>query len=174
MPSDELASPTIRPETSADLSAIRSLTERAFRAAEHTSHTEHFIVDALRNADALSVSLVAEIDGQLVGHIAFSPITCTDGSLQWFGLGPISVHPDYQRKGIGTALVVAGLAALCELDAHGCVVLGEPTFYRRFGFRYDPHCVLEGVPPEYFQMLSIGEQKLRGVVSYHAALGATA
>lgn len=119
---------TIRPESSKDRASIHALTEAAFRDAPHSSHTEQFIVDALRSRGELSLSLVAEKDGQVVGHIALSPVTISDGSTGWFGVGPISVLPGCQGQGIGAALMHAALDALRGQGAQGCVVLGSrPT-----------------------------------------------
>lgn len=121
---------TIRPETREDHAVIHALTEAAFREAPHSSHTEQFIVDALRSRGELSLSLVAEKDGQVVGHIALSPVTISDGSTGWFGLGPISVLPDWQGQGIGAALMHAALGALREQNAQGCVLLGGARLLR--------------------------------------------
>jgi putative acetyltransferase len=87
-------------ETAADVAAIRAVTISAFLHAEHTSHTEQLIIDALRLAEQLTVSLVAKVDGAVVGHIAISPVSLSDGATGWYGLGPLSVAPDYQRRGI--------------------------------------------------------------------------
>ena len=162
----------VRPERSEDIAAISRVTEEAFRGHPHSSHTEQFIVAELRRCGASSLSLVAEWDSAVVGHIAFSPVEISDGSPGWYGLGPVSVAPDFQRRGIGQALVSAGLAALRSSGAEGCVVLGEPEFYVRFGFRNHPDCVLEGVPAEYFQVLSFGGRLASGTVSYHPAFSA--
>ena len=98
----------IRNETVADVSSISAVTVAAFRTLEISNHTEQFIIEALRAAKALTVSLVAEVDGRVVGHIAFSPVTISDGTMHWYGLGPVSVLPEYQRKGIGKALIQEG------------------------------------------------------------------
>ncbi|WP_321878847.1 GNAT family N-acetyltransferase [Paraburkholderia bannensis] len=143
----------IRGEMAADIPAIHALTEAAFLHAPHTSHTEQFIVDALRAAGELAVSLVAEDRGELVGHVALSPVTLSDGSTGWFGLGPISVAPARQREGIGGRLIERALDALRERQAAGCVLLGDPDYYRRFGFTPEPTLVLPGVPAEYFQAI---------------------
>jgi putative acetyltransferase len=95
----------IRSETSADVCAIAEVTVAAFRTLAISNHTEQFIIAALRAAKALTVSLVAEVEGRVVGHIAFSPLTISDGSPNWYGLGPVSVLPEYQRRGIGRALI---------------------------------------------------------------------
>lgn len=163
----------IRPETPEDVDAITALTAQAFLNAPHTSHTEHFIVNALRAAGQLSVSSVAEDDGNLLGHVALSPVTVSDGSTGWYGLGPISVVPAQQGKGIGSQLMQHALAALQVLGAGGCVVLGDPGYYRRFGFSPQPGLVLDGVPPEYFMVLRLHGPLPQGSVQYHAAFEAT-
>lgn len=162
----------IRPEHPTDAEAITRVTEQAFLSAPYSDQTEHFIVLALRRAGALSVSLVAEVEGQVVGHVALSPVRWSDGSAGWYGLGPVSVLPARQGRGIGQALVREGLAALRGLGAAGCVVLGEPGYYGRFGFAHRPDCVLEGVPPEYFQVLAFGAHMAAGRVTYHEAFNA--
>ncbi|MBN1695747.1 N-acetyltransferase, partial [candidate division WOR-3 bacterium] len=109
----------IREETTSDIDAISQVTIEAFKTLGVSNHTEQFIIKALRAAGALTLSLVAEIDGRVVGHIAFSPVTISDGVKDWYGLGPISVLPEYQRKGIGKALIQEGLSRLKCLDARG-------------------------------------------------------
>jgi len=164
----------IRPETPADVDAIAALTALAFLHAEHTSHTEHFIVNALRAAGQLSVSLVATDGAALLGHVALSPVTVSDGSTGWYGLGPISVAPAQQGRGIGSQLLQHALVALQAGGAGGCVLLGDPGYYRRFGFAPQPGLVLDGVPPEYFMALRLGGPLPQGAVHYHAAFEATA
>ncbi|WP_312252210.1 N-acetyltransferase [Stenotrophomonas sp.] len=166
--------PLIRPEQPADVAAIHALTEAAFRQAEHSSHTEQFIVDALRDRGELTVSLVAEQDGAVVGHVAVSPVAVSDGSTGWFGLGPISVLPARQGQGVGAALMQAAIDALRSQQAHGCVLLGEPAYYGRFGFRAEPGLILPGVPAEYFQALCLQPPMAQGEVRYSPAFEATA
>ena len=89
----------IRSETDADVSAITEVTIAAFETLEVSQHTEQFIIQALRAANALTVSLVAELDAHVIGHIAFSPVTISDGTRNWYGLGPVSVLPAFQRQG---------------------------------------------------------------------------
>lgn len=163
---------TIRGETAKDSAAIEVVIASAFSSASHTSHTEHHIVNELRKAGKLAVSLVAEADGTLIGHVAISPVSISDGSTDWFGLGPISVLPQHQRRGVGSQLMRQALRLLRERGARGCVVLGEPDYYRRFGFRALRDLVLPEVPPEYFQSVSFGSSKPRGVVTYHQAFNA--
>lgn len=153
--------------------AITEVTEAAFQTMEISDHTEQFIVTALRKAGALTVSLVAELDGRVVGHIAFSPITMSDGTADWYGMGPVSVLPQVQRKGIGKALVQEGLSQLKGLKARGCCLVGHPEYYRKFGFQNTPELGLEGVPPEVFFALSFDGYVPRGTVSFHDAFRAT-
>lgn len=159
----------IRDETSADVSAIEIVTISAFLNAPHSSHTEQFIVNALRNTGQLAVSLVADAEGAVVGHAAISPVSISDGAHGWFGLGPISVMPEHQARGVGSRLVREALRIVRERGAAGCVVLGEATYYSRFGFEVDPNLILPGAPPEYFQAVSFGSSRPRGMVSYQAA-----
>jgi putative acetyltransferase len=162
----------IRNEGHEDVIAIEAVTAAAFLEAPHTSHAEQFIVAALRAAGALSVSLVAEAEGAIVGHVAVSPVTISDGAPGWFGLGPISVLPAWQGRGVGSALMRAALEALREMGAAGCVVVGEPAFYGRFGFRAEAGLVLPEVPAEYFQAVEFGPNLPQGIVSYHDAFNA--
>jgi putative acetyltransferase len=159
----------VRGETAIDCLAIEAVTTAAFLHAEHRSGTEQHIVAALRKADQLSVSLVVELDGRIVGHVAVSPVTISDGSDGWYGLGPISVLPEFQRTGIGSALMREALAALRQRGARGCVLLGDPAYYQRFGFAPNPRLVLPGVPAEYFQALPFVDALPTGTVTYHAA-----
>lgn len=159
----------LRDETPDDLQAIHALTAAAFANVTHSDQREPEIVDALREAGALVTSLVAELDGQLVGHVAFSPVTLSSDSSHWFGLGPVSVLPDWQGKGVGSQLVLAGLDALKKQGAHGCVVLGDPVWYMRFGFVATPLLRMPGVPPEYFQALLLNGTWPDAEVQYHPA-----
>jgi putative acetyltransferase len=162
----------IRNETAADVSAIEAVTIAAFLNAPHSGHTEHFIVSALRKAGKLTLSLVADAKGAIVGHVAVSPVSISDGSARWFGLGPISVTPEQQGRGVGSRLMREALRILREQGAAGCVLLGEPEFYGRFGFRADPTLILPDVPAEYFQAISFDSSRPHGVVSYHGAFDA--
>lgn len=162
----------IRPETAHDAAAIEEVVRDAFRGAPHTSGTEAFIVRDLRQAGALTVSLVAVDAGKIVGYVAASPVSISDGSPHWHGLGPVAVVPSRQARGMGSALVREALRLLREKGAAGCVVLGEPAYYGRFGFRADPALRLEGVPAPYFQALPFGRNPARGAVSYHPAFEA--
>lgn len=105
---------SIRDEDPEEGEAIAALVQTVFREAAHADGTEHALPARLRQAGDLAVSLIAEEDGVLVGHMAFSPVTITDGSSQWYGLGPLSVLPHLHAQGIGSALVREGLARLRE------------------------------------------------------------
>jgi len=164
---------TLCPERDGDAPAIRALVTAAFLGAEHSSGTEGAIVDALRAADMLTVSLVATEDGVIVGHVAFSPVTIDGADLGWFGLGPVAVSPDHQRRGIGARLIEAGLAQLRDAGAQGCVVLGDPAYYARFGFESDPALAYPGVPAEYFQRLVLDGSPPIGEVAYHQSFAAS-
>ena len=163
---------TISKERPQDIEAISRLTEAAFRNEEYSSHTEHFIVNALRRTGQLSISLVAAEHDEILGHVAISPVSISSGVTGWYGLGPISVRPDRQGKGIGSALMKAALQQLRQQGAAGCVVLGDPAYYGRFGFKAHPGLELPDVPPEYFQALAFTGELPVGVVKYAAAFDA--
>jgi putative acetyltransferase len=165
---------TIRTETDADMNAIADVTVAAFQTLEISNHTEQFIIEALRDAGALAVSLVAELNGRVIGHIAFSPLIISDGTPDWYGLGPVSVLPAYHRRGIGQALIQEGLSRLKHLKARGCCLVGHPDYYVKFGFRNVPGLIYEGVPPEIFFALSFDGHTPQGTVIFHEAFQATA
>lgn len=162
----------IRNESPSDVAAIEATTVAAFLNGPHTSHTEQFIINALRKSEKLSVSLVAENDGEVVGHVAVSPVSISNGSNGWYGLGPISVAPERQGQGIGSQLMEQALSALREIGAAGCVVLGDPKYYGRFGFKPESALVLPDVPPEYFQAISFFGEVPVGTVAYHESFSA--
>jgi len=162
----------IRDETYADVTAITEVTVAAFKPLEISGHTEQFILEALRAANALSISLVAEIDGHVIGHIAFSPLTISDGTQNWYGLGPVSVLPEFQRQGIGKALIQDGLSRLKDMNARGCCLVGHPDYYRKFGFKNVSDLVCEGVPQEVFFALSFDRHMPHGDVTFHEAFKA--
>lgn len=161
----------IRKETAADHAAIRKLTIAAFEASRFGYQGEAEIVEGLRTAGALTLSLVDDRDGAIAGHIAFSPVTVEGASCDWYGLAPVSVAPDHQGQGIGAGLIREGLAQLKALGAQGCVLLGDPAYYGRFGFQNVPRLTLAGVPPEYFQALPFTKEVPQGAVAFHAAFG---
>jgi putative acetyltransferase len=163
----------IRRETSADVPAVRRVEERAFGRAE-----EAVLVDALRTHDRMLLSLVAEADGRVVGHVAFSLVTV--GSRIGVGLAPLAVLPECQRRGVGAALVRRGLAE-CRAAGHDfAVVLGEPAYYARFGFepaaRHGVRCEFDA-PEDAFMLLALRPGALAGlagVARYAPEFGAVA
>ncbi len=159
----------IRAEEPSDVESIGPLITRAFASAPHSDGTEATIVQRLRRAGALTLSLVAFQWETVVGHVAFSPVTVDGQGLEWYGLGPVAVEPTLQRGGIGRALIEEGLARLRQMGAQGCVVLGEPEYYGRFGFAATPLLTLDGVPAEYFQALPFADETPRGTVEYQPA-----
>lgn len=159
----------IRKERPEDAGAIARVVEAAFHNHPYSNQTEHILVERLRAAGALAVSLVAVLDSAVVGHIAFSPVTIDGKPCRWFGLAPVSVQPGHQGEGIGAMLIRAGLAELERLGCDGCVLLGEPEYYGRFGFKVRDGLTLPGVPPEYFLALPFRAEQATGVVAYHDA-----
>jgi putative acetyltransferase len=168
----------IRHETPDDIAAIEAVTIAAFAAAPHTSRTEQFIVRALRAANALTLSIVAEEHGQIVGHAALSPVTITDAhgkqTAGWHGLGPISVLPARQGQGIGSRLMKQALTELRAQHAAGCVLLGEPAYYARFGFQSHAGLQLPGMPSACFMALALRGTVPEGIAQYSDAFNATA
>ncbi|KAK5801317.1 hypothetical protein VI817_003529 [Penicillium citrinum] len=164
----------IRFETESDAPAIEKVTSAAFMNAEHTDHNEQFIVRALREANQLSISLVAEdkVTNTVVDHVAISPVKISTGCENWYGLGPVSIVPQYPNNGIGSLLIERALTALQSHNTAGCVVLGNPKYYTRFGFKTVLSLQLAGVPPEYFMTLTWHEPTPTGMVSYHKAFEA--
>jgi putative acetyltransferase len=163
---------TLRDETVADADAIHEVTAAAFKGVAVSRQTEPYIVAALRASGALAVSLVAEAEGRVVGHLAFSPVEISDGARGWYGLGPVSVRPDWQRRGVGKALVREGLARLRALNARGCCLVGHPAYYPQFGFANVAGLGLDGVPPEVFFALAFDGRLPRGAVTFHPAFRA--
>ncbi len=168
----------LRHETTNDIAAIEAVTIAAFADAPHTSHTEQFIVRALRDASELTLSIVAEEHGQVVGHVALSPVTITNDhghkAKGWCGLGPISVLPQRQGHGIGSRLMEQALSELRAMQAEGCVLLGEPAYYGRFGFQAHAGLQLPGVPPGYFLALAFHGPVPEGIAQYSDAFNAAA
>ncbi|MEQ8508911.1 MAG: N-acetyltransferase [Rhodospirillaceae bacterium] len=161
-------SPVIRLEMDADRAAIHALHSAAF---ETTAEAD--LVDLLRADNALTLSLVADIAGKLVGHVAVSPVTLNDSrDSKWFGLGPIAVHPNHQRRGIGATLMLKALNDTAALGGQGMVLLGDPAFYTRFGFQpsTDFDLAWENGGGPYFQAVKLGKATVpKGTVAYHPA-----
>ena len=154
----------ILPEQPVDIPAIRTVNEQAFGQRDEAD-----IVDRLRSSCDELLSLVAHGNGQVVGHILFSPVTIAHykGMLKGAGLGPLSVLPEYQRRGIGSQLVMNGLEILKLRSIPFVIVLGHPEYYPRFGFQrtslYGIHSQWQGIPDEAFMILVLNENDMVGV-----------
>ncbi|MBW1781332.1 MAG: N-acetyltransferase [Deltaproteobacteria bacterium] len=163
----------LREETPMDIDAIAEVTIAAFKNLSVSNQTEQFIIGALRDANALTISLVADIDGRVVGHIAFSPVVISDGTKEWYGLGPISVLPEYQKQGIGKSLVKKGLSLVKNMGAQGCALVGDPNYYQQFGFKNYPKLIHVVIPQEVFLALPFNEKVPKGSVEFHKGFLAT-
>lgn len=160
----------IRPETPQDISAIEKITIAAFDGKWYSDQTEYLVINRLREAGALSVSLVAEMGGKVVGHVAFSVVTINSEDIGWYGLGPVSVSPELQKQGIGSKLIIKGLSLIREKGVKGCVLEGDPDYYQRFGFKSYPGLFYEGAPDQkYFMALPFYADVPDGKVEFHRA-----
>jgi len=156
----------IRDETSTDHAAVDGITARAFAPMPYSNGTEPAIIKALRASGDLTLSLVAEDGDTLIGQITFSPVKINGEHDGWFGLGPVAVEPERQGQGIGGALIRAGLERLAALGAKGCVLVGNPDYYRRFGFQN--HCGLSynGLDTAYVQKRVLAGPDKTGPLAY--------
>ncbi|MCP4955848.1 GNAT family N-acetyltransferase [Photobacterium aquimaris] len=163
----------IRAEKASDKENITALTYCAFENHPHhepgAKPTEHLIVDKLRKANMLALSLVCEDKNNIIGHIAFSPILINGEQSSWYGLGPLSVTPERQGEGIGSALIRFGLSQLKTQGIEGVVLLGEPQYYARFGFESQPNLTLAGVHAEYFMAKALANSIPTGEIGFHSA-----
>jgi putative acetyltransferase len=160
--------PILRVEQPRDSTGIRRVNELAFARPEEAD-----VVDRLRQADTPFLSLVAEDDGAIVGHVLFTPVIVDDGEryvgrrVAGMGLAPLAVVPKRQRQGIGSALVCRGLELLRTDDCPFVIVLGHPEYYPRFGFerasRHGLTCQWKDVPDEAFMVLVFDLDAMRGV-----------
>jgi putative acetyltransferase len=159
----------IRDQQPDDDAVVRRLVGDAFRGRPYSDGREPAILDALRAAGALTVALVAEEDGEILGQVAFSPVAIDGAARDWYGLGPVAVRPDRQGQGIGQALIRAGLDRIRALGAQGCVLAGASGYYSRFGFTADPRLQSPGIPSQYFLVLPFGAEVSGGTVTFHPA-----
>ncbi|MEM1229391.1 MAG: N-acetyltransferase [Pseudomonadota bacterium] len=150
----------IRAEIAADQAVIHALTRTAFKDQPYADGDEQAVVDRLRDRGALTLSLVALAGDTLVGQVTFSPAQREDGSGPWFALGPVSVLPQRQSRGIGGALIRAGLEDLRERGALGCILTGNPAYYERFGFALAGAHAPANEPAEYFMVKLLGASAL--------------
>lgn len=165
---------TVRTETEADHFAVRQVNERAFNQPDEAA-----LVDALRKTARPQVSLVAELDGQIVGHIFFSPVVIesSESTFTALGLAPMAVLPEFQNQGIGSELVRRGLATCQSINHDVVVVLGHPEYYPRFGFvtaRQKGLTCEYDVPDEVFMVAELRAGALagrKGLVKYRPEFG---
>jgi putative acetyltransferase len=153
----------IRHETPEDIPLIYSVHEQAFKI-----DAEAGLADKLRQACADHLSLVADDNGSIAGHIMFTPVLIKNGKvIQDMGLAPMAVLPSQQRRGIGTLLIQSGLQSLQDKGCPFVIVLGHPDYYRRFGFQpasgFNIKSQWEGVPDEAFMILVLADKALRNV-----------
>ena len=135
----------------------------------YSNGSEAPIIDQLRNDRDLTLSLVAEHENQIIGHIAFSPVTINGDNRGWFGLGPVSVDPGFQKQGVGSQLINMGLSKIKQKGTPGCVLIGNPAYYHRFGFQSDGNLIYGEVPLPIVQWLSFGNETPNGVLKYASA-----
>ena len=159
----------IRDERPEDVPAIYQITKSAFEPMPYSQGDEQDLINALRENGALAVSLVAQRDAEIVGHIAFSRVTIDQRPSNWFDLGPVSVKPGLQSLGIGSALIREGIERIKAMNADGCVLLGYPAYYGRFGFAHDPPLTCNGEAHPNFQQLTLRGTTPIGDVRYHPA-----
>ncbi|MCO6185514.1 GNAT family N-acetyltransferase [Rhizobium sp. L1K21] len=169
-----MASFVIRNEKPGDEEAIFILTQTAFETMPYSDGSEGFIVNRLRADGDLAYSLVA-IAGQdageaIIGHVAFSPVT-VGSSEGWFGLGPISVAPNMQRKGVGKALIAQGLDRLRAAGGKGCVLVGDPGYYARHGFVSNGKLTYADIDQAFIQYIAFTDDEPEGEIHYAAAFG---
>lgn len=159
----------LRSERPGDRAHIHALIDDAFRDMPFSEGDEADLVDVLRAQGALVVSLIAELDGTLVGQITFFPAFPADGSPGWYALGPVAVTPRLQRSGIGSKLIRAGLERITELGGAGCILTGDPAYYPRFGFEPAPANAPPEEPAEYFMLKVLRGERPRCTIAFHAA-----
>jgi len=166
---------TIRSEHAGDIYQIHEVTACAFSQSELGHHGEADVIERLRNSSSEFVSLVAEVEGRVVGHILFTPVVIECGAerVEGMGLAPMSVSPDFQNRGIGTRLVQAGLDQLRLTQCPFVVVLGHAKFYQRLGFvpasKLGISCEFSGIPDEVFRIVFLDnntQSSVSGVAKY--------
>lgn len=159
----------IRNETAADIPAIGRLITEALLMLPQSTGTEAAIVEKLRAAGALSLSLVADDEGEVIGYLAASAAR-VESEEGWGLIGPLVVLPARHRQGIGTALMEEALRRL-RITSRGAALVGDPAYYGRFGFRAFPGLGVAGCPPEVVQALPFDGTEPRGELIHHPAFG---
>ncbi|HEM3634022.1 TPA: GNAT family N-acetyltransferase [Streptococcus agalactiae] len=160
----------IRQETEKDYKLSETVVEKAFKNAEHTDHKEHLLVAKLRKSDAFipELSLVAELDGEIVGHIMLTKLLIENEGSKYdsLALAPVSVVPEHQNKGIGSELISESLKIAKELGFKSVIVLGHDKYYPRFGFKPASTWGIKApfdVPDEAFMALELEDGSLEDI-----------
>ena len=161
----------IKDEARGDEAVIRAVTKAAFAPMGFSDGTEQDVTDALRDRGELVVSLVAVEAGEVLGHVAFSKVEIDGADVGWYGLGPVAVWPAHQRRGIGIALIEAGLSRLRDLGAKGCALTGDPGYYCRFGFQNNCGLTYGAVNTKYVQGLAFSGAIPKGALQFSEAFG---
>ncbi len=159
----------LRPEKNGDENAIYHLTQLAFSTMPFSNGAEGGIINQLRADGDLYLSLVIASGLNIIGHVAFSPVEIKETSQGWFGLGPVAIHPDHQRQGHGTRLITAGLETLIDRGALGCVLIGDPLYYSRFGFINYGQVSFPPLPTEYVHWRSFSDLMPKGPITFAPA-----
>ncbi|MCR9261786.1 MAG: N-acetyltransferase [Pseudomonadaceae bacterium] len=159
----------LRTENPADFADIHTLTKLAFSDMPYADGDEQDVIERLRTSGNLALSLVAVINSEIVGHIAFSNASLSDDKTSWFALGPVSVLPDYQRIGVGSMLINAGLEDIRSRGASGCILTGNPEYYQRFGFKFAPDNVPENESELYFMVKTFTAAVPHGIFRFDNA-----
>lgn len=161
---------TIRQEQTEDYGAVHKTVELAFKDVEESDHSEPFLVDKLRQTDAFvpELSLVAETDGKIIGHILLTKveIVSENNSVTSLGLAPVSVLPKYQKQGVGSALIREAHKRATELGYGSIVLLGHKDYYPKFGYKQAIDFGIEfpfDVPHEYCMVIELRPKALKGV-----------
>ncbi|EOD54466.1 GNAT family N-acetyltransferase [Aeromonas molluscorum] len=158
----------LRTERPGDMLPVYELVSAAFGRTDEAE-----LVNRLRECGAAVVTQVEEEDYEFMGHLLLSPVTINGLEGPWLGLAPVAVHPDWQGQGIGSELIREGLDTALEMDWKAVVVLGDPSYYSRFGFRPASEfglCCCYEVPSEHFMAMELqagGLAGLHGEVLYH-------
>ncbi|AYM08915.1 hypothetical protein At1D1460_46740 (plasmid) [Agrobacterium tumefaciens] len=163
----------IREERPSDDEKINELTVRAFAPMAFSDGTEAQIIRSLRQSGELTISLVAEEDDGIVGHVAFSPVTINGSHGGWFGLGPISVEPERQRAGIGKSLIFTGFDALRQREAVGVALIGNPKIYSRVGFESDGYLTYKDLEARIVQRILFSGKAPMGELRFASAFEAS-
>jgi putative acetyltransferase len=161
----------LRPEIPSDRLAIHDLTQRAFAPMPYAEGDEQDLIDALRDAGVLALSLVAEEGGVIMGQVTLSPATHETGAAGWYALGPVSAEPTRKHQGIGSALIRAAIDWMRHQGASGCILVGNPAYYSRFGFQSGAEHSPHGQPAQFFQVLVLSGEVPAGRFAFHPLFG---